>query len=133
MNREIKFRGKRVDNGKWERGCYVNDCSENKKDLIITAYHNKSGATWSSVIIPETAGQYTGLKDKNGVEIYEGDILDYMYKRNVDVVFQNGRFCLRTNKGYSLSSLCIVINEPCEIIGNIHENPELLECKNESI
>lgn len=72
--------------------------------------------------------QYTGLKDKNGKEIYEGDIFKSKYSELYKVIFKNGAFSHkgiheRLNLFYNLSN----VNKECEIIGNIHENPELIK------
>jgi uncharacterized phage protein (TIGR01671 family) len=117
--REIKFRGKRIDNGEWIYGSLLD------VDIIVSGPVDVDGdyiglSEWSSVH-PKTVGEYTGLKDKNGKEIYEGDILlnNYHDVPKIDVVeFKPPIFTYRNSFRWSL-------NED-EVIGNIYENPELI-------
>lgn len=132
MTREIKFRGKRLDNGEWITGSetYIHDgdgvwMSDETTDVVK--------------VDPETVGQFTGLEDKNGKNVYEGDILGsegrvigwvkggvrgYCY----DVVYINhpageSNWPLYSTVKYDYP-------EQIEVIGNIHDNPEILEAGN---
>ena len=123
--REILFRGKSEDNGEWVYGYYA--CIK-KHHYILTGKLNLIGAVNFEhyLVIPETVGQYTGLKDKNGKKIFEGDILrDDDNEENGVVEFIDGEFYVvfgnvETHGIYDIACCCYVI-------GNIYDNPELLE------
>jgi uncharacterized phage protein (TIGR01671 family) len=134
--REIKFRGKRIDNGEWVYGYYCfNGWTDKEKHLIIPDY---ASTLYGFEVIPETVGQYTGLKDRNGKEIYEGDMLTWSCAAIPDkevVIFEDGAFCVHSsidNYQYFLGRHGL--NFASEIIGNIHDNPELMkqEASNET-
>ena len=140
--REILFRGKRCDNGEWVQGFYVRaDHHWHKngihKDWIALgasanggwfALHNKYA------VKAETVGQYTGLTDKNGKKIFEGDIvrcISMTDMANMVVIFEDGEFRMVLCEKYKdYIPGCGFYAIRCfdkEIIGNIHDNPELLE------
>ena len=125
--REILFRGKRVDNGEWAYGDLLH-CDDEAE--IYSESVGKNGG----YVIPETVGQYTGLTDKNGTRIFEGDIIDVVYNPNYGGVakerigvrkvgFADGCYMYEDNEGYFLFTESDVVT----VIGNIHDNPELLK------
>ncbi len=114
--REIKFRGKRIDNGEWVCG----DLSTKNLCNTTLIYPEE----WLDVKVdPSTVGQYTGLKDKYGTEIYEGDIIFRPNEVGRIEFSEDGSFLIRFP--HHLARLNATW-EPIEVIGNIHDNPELL-------
>lgn len=136
--REIKFRGKpkyKLSNTPdWIYGCYV--IVEGGHYILSKHPDIYEQTNASNIIDIKTLGQFTGLTDKNGKEIYEGDILRIHPNsdefHNVEVVFYQGCFCY-TRKGAYFTFYSNVpgmnFTKDREIIGNIYKNPELLEKK----
>lgn len=132
--REILFRGKN-ESGKWVEGYYIRAVwylDEQVTDCIFpigtTLYPHCEHSGFES-IVPETVGQYTGLTDKNGTKIFEGDIVNFkttpydFTKCIVEYRDYYAEYCAVDNKGfeYSMDKFC-----EYEVIGNIYDNPELL-------
>ena len=118
--------------GKWLYGCYVND---RRGTFITDESLTKSQVAWwhDFEVSPDTVGQYTGLHDKDGREIYEGDIIRWG-GRNYVVRFWNGMFyasVVECNEeilvGYPLWIVLAQEDIPSDIIGNVTDNPELLK------
>lgn len=122
MNREILFRGKCVDNGEWVEGCFWKDIWGDNTEYI---YYD--GEDYE--VIPETVGQYTGLTDKNDKKIFEGDIVTYKEKiYTVDWCDDCVSFVLPCINYPELETdFRPFYGTDLEVIGNIHDNPELLE------
>ena len=141
--RKILFRGKRVDNGEWVYG-NLNYGTIEIKSIKDSYYISDFDVNpWDKKfypVIPESAGQYTGLTDKNGKKIFEGDIIhleysqvffggEYFGEYTAEVSYKEGCFITDgINNGDEIETpLSGFDNDELEIIGNIHDNPELLE------
>nr|DAV04422.1 MAG TPA: YopX protein [Caudoviricetes sp.] len=143
--RSIKFRGKRIDNGMWVDGDLVTTLTPKGSMVTCPAIHTTNGTIGTFFVHPETVGQFTGLFDKNGKKIYEGDIVKKTTKSGypdeyiAEIVFRDGSFGLKNNSRYGLP-VCILVKESnwvdgnasgkstyeYEIIGNVYENRNLL-------
>ena len=136
---EILFRGKRIDNGEWVCGDLLQDVESGI--CAIVSYVNLGGnihdlsESCIFAVIPETVGQYTGLTDKNGKRIFEGDIVSLVKHDGLiyKVVYVPCRYELVNSKGVNCFVLDIYKSENIEVIGNIHDNPELLGGENNGI
>ena len=132
--REILFRGKRVDNGEWIQGDIVQFPVHGVVRIVEQEPSYKDAEVDS-----DTVGQYTGLTDKNGKKIFEGDIIhleysqvffggEYFGEYTAEVSYKEGCFITNgINNGDEIETpLSGFDNDEVEIIGNIHDNPELL-------
>ena len=145
--REILFKGKRIDNGEWIEG-YIFDNGfggEEKKyfvgGLVIEKYNGTACDEWDITgidfceIDPETICQFTGLMDKSGKKIWENDICDRKEKYPEIVNMSNGDWTLdysyvfdkKLGNGYCNLGFYVNERKCVEVIGNIFDNPELLQ------
>ena len=128
--REILFRGKTTLDNEWVIGAGVYKSEGNTWIITDDVTKTENRGTGSDAINPETVGQYTGLTDKNGKKIFEGDIMPvwengekYHYK----VIYNGDCFMLSMLDSEQGSYPLSVKNSISEIIGNIHDNTELLK------
>ena len=141
--REILFRGKRLQGGEWVEGYFFkSDINKREREsgkatliftpdcdtfMMVPECHN------SFMVVSDTVGQYTGLKDKNGKRIFDGDVAKVLQGKDKDIAyvgFENGAFMLypKTGNIYERTLWEYWYNDwDVEVIGNITDNPELLE------
>lgn len=134
MKREIKFRGKSTDTGKWVYGflSFFYTAGKNKNGLILTdkAKIYSPENCQCSDIWAETVCQFSEITDRNGKRIFEHDIIlihesESSYHFTVEVLFHKGMFCYR-NKACGFTPLWYV-SDRCEVIGNVFDNSELIK------
>ena len=135
--REIEFRGKRIDNSEWIYGWlrqtgHQNIEKSNGQYIKTEKYYQIQDEKYNSQFVDEaTIGQYTGLKDKKGNKIYEGDIIKFIYENKEKIraiVFEKGEFLAKddtTAFGPTFRHIRLCSN--IEVIGNIYDNPEFLK------
>ena len=150
MNDRYLFRGKRKDNGEWIEGNLIN-CAFFNNDGFSIFYildtDNIEYDCWEDIaveisyleVIPETVGQCSGIPDKNGTLMYEGDIVKGLFNFGLEIMsvctFKDGAFGLAAKQcgAYHFSAFTSICNVQYEVIGNIHDNPNLLKIEHDSL
>lgn len=156
MKREILFRGKRVDNGEWVYGKGLQQCKDELGNEIVAIFTDivksekyiKKEGRYTLYYVPvkaETLGQYTGLKDKDGNKIFEGDIIKTprgfigevvfgraeeecthrLFRRMVTDVFTTYGWVFKRADGFTIAIDDEILQG--ELIGNVTDNPELMK------
>lgn len=124
MNREIKFRGKDFLKEEWVYGDLV------KTKNFVAIKKTNGDYFHPTQVLPNTVGQYTGLKDCNDKEIYEGDIVTIGNNLKAIVIWFNGSFRFQdelSSKATYLDDIGVIMRDyDVHVIGNIHDNPELM-------
>ena len=138
--REIKFRGKRIDNGEWVIGYFVVNPDEKY-------YITEPSAMFFIEVLPESVGEWTGLLDKDGKEIFEGDVVEYKFLEGFEcgyedytfseearsirrsVSFVGGQFAPREYYNECEDGFYSYRTFDFEVIGNLTDTPSLLERK----
>ena len=138
--REILFRGKRLDNGEWVEGWYqpettIKHWNGRQETVGVTiSYKVEEGFLEDTLVDQSTVGQYTGLNDKNGKRIFEGDIAktsDITHEGVIQIPGESFEIAMRKGCWVMVAGGnwdFLETNHECiEVIGNIHDNPELLK------
>lgn len=131
MNREILFRGKRTDNGEWVYGRLL------AEDVIVPLnqeFEVEAKRIWgcdltAHIVVHKTVGQFTGLCDKNGTKIFEGDIIDWGFGLYVVVEYIKEYARFAGVNGDSIFPLEDTDDKEkrIEVVGNVYDNPDLLK------
>lgn len=128
--REYLFRGKRKDNEEWVHGdLWCNPYG--KRVVCIVSPINNQGTTGGNEVDAETVGQYTGMVDKNGTKIFEGDICSFGDtdggRTNYEICWIENRWIVRECSHSGVDDLDLFFCKRSVVISNIYDNPELLE------